>query len=74
MYTSSGLFWGWAVDFKALPLLPSHYFAHSTRKGFLLLFSMANILHIIVGHPAVPQELLLIPLSILPEAVVEPAL
>ena len=54
--------------FWALPLLPSHYFPHSTREGFLLLFSMAHILHIIVGHPAVPQDLLLVLPSILPEA------
>ena len=61
--------------FGALPLLPSHYFPHSTREEFLLLFSMAHILYLIVGHPAVPQEeLLLIQLSIPPEAAVEPAL
>ena len=35
---------------------------------------MAHILYLIVGHPAVPQEeLLLIQLSIPPEAAVEPA-
>ena len=33
--------------------------------------SMAHTLHIIVGHPAFPQELLLVPLSISPEAAVE---
>ena len=61
--------------FGALPLLPSHYFPHSTREEFLLLFSMAHILYLIVGHPAIPQEeLLLIQLSIPPEATVEPAL
>ena len=36
---------------------------------------MAHILYLIVGHPAVPQEeLLLIQLSIPPKAAVEPAL
>ena len=54
--------------FGVLPLLPSHYFPHSTREGFLLLFSMAHILHIIVGHPAVPQDLLLVLPSIPPKA------
>ena len=54
--------------FGALPLLPSHYFPHSTREGFLLLFSMSHILHIIVGHPTVPQDLLLVLPSIPPEA------
>ena len=39
----------------------------------LLLFSMAKKQHFNLGHPAVPQELLLIPLSIPPEAAVEPA-
>ena len=53
--------------FGALSLLPSHYFPHSTREGFLFLFSMAHILHIIVGHPAVPQDLLLVLPSIPPE-------
>ena len=59
--------------FGALPLLPSHYSPHSIREGFLLLFSMAHILHIIVGHPAVPQDLLQV-LPLIPseaEAVVE---
>ena len=55
-------------------MLPFHCFPHSTREEFLLLFSMAHILYLIVGYPAVPQEeLLLIPLSIPPEAAVEPA-
>ena len=34
---------------------------------------MAKRQHLIQGHLAVPQELLLIPLSIPPEAIVEPA-
>ena len=34
---------------------------------------MAKKQHLILGHPAVPQELLLIPLSIPHEAAVEPA-
>ena len=59
----------WA--FGALPLPPFHYFPHSTREEFLLLFSMAHILYLIVGHPAVPQEELLVPLSIPPEAAVK---
>ena len=33
---------------------------------------MALRQHMILGHPAVPQDLLLVPLSIPPEAVVEP--
>ena len=39
----------------------------------LLLFSMAKKQHLILGHPAIPQELMLIPLSIPPEVAVEPA-
>ena len=54
--------------FGALPLLSFHYFPHSTREGFLLLFSMAHILHIIMGHSAVPQDLLLVLPAIPPEA------
>ena len=34
---------------------------------------MAKKQHLILGHPTVPQDLLLIPLSIPPEATVEPA-
>ena len=67
-----GLLVAWVVGFWGLPLLPFHYLPHSTREGFCLLFSMAHILHIIVGYPAVPKELLLVPLSIPPEATVEP--
>ena len=63
-----GYFWVGQWTFGALPLLPSHYFPHSTSEGFLLLFSMAHILHIIVGHPEVPQDLLLVLPSIPPEA------
>ena len=55
-----GCFWVGQWTFWALPLVPSHYFPHSTREGFLLLFSMAHILHSIMGHPAVPQDLLLV--------------
>ena len=54
--------------FGALPLLLFHYFPHSTGEGFFLLFSMAHILHIIVGHPTVPQDPLLVLPSIPPEA------
>ena len=69
-----GFWWLGQWAFGALPLLHFYYFPHSTREEFLLLFSMAHILYLIVGHPAVPQEeLLLIPLSIPPEATVEPA-
>ena len=38
---------------------------------FLLSSPMAHTLHIIVGNPAFPQKLLLVPLSIPPEAAVE---
>ena len=54
--------------FGALTLLPSHYFPHSTKEEFLLIFSMVHILHIIVGHPAIPQDLQLVLPSIPPEA------
>ena len=54
-------------DLDILPLPPQ-----STRKGFLLLSSMAHRQHMILGHPAIPQEFLLVPLSIPPEAAVEP--
>ena len=60
----------WALG--ALLLLPFHYHLHPKREGFLLFFSMAHRPHIIVGNLAVPQEPLLVPLSILPEAAVEP--
>ena len=70
-----GISWLGQWTFGAFLFLPFHYFPHSTREEFLLLFSMAHILYLIVGHPAVPQEeLLLIKLSIPPEATVEPAL
>ena len=70
-----GYWWLGQWAFGVLPLLPFHYFPHSTREECLLLFSMAHILYLIVGHPAVPQEeLLLIQLSIPPKAAVEPAL
>ena len=60
MYTGSRLFWGWSVDFwgsspASFPLLSS-----LNKEGFLLLFSMAHILHTIVGHPAFPQDLQLV--------------
>ena len=32
MYTGSGLFWGWAVDFWGSSPASSHYFPHSTRE------------------------------------------
>ena len=57
---SSGLFWGWSVDFLgsspgSFPLLSS------LNKGRISSsFSMAHILHSIVGHPAVPQDLRLV--------------
>ena len=54
-------------DLGVLPLPPQ-----STREGFLLLSSMAHRQHMILGHPSVPQELLLVLLSIPPEAAVEP--
>ena len=55
-------------NFGALPLLHFHSFPHSTREVVLLLFSMAHKLDIIVGHPAVPQDLQLVLTSIPPEA------
>ena len=63
--------------FWVLHLVPSHYFPfhyppQSALGRFLLPFSMAHILHIIMGHPVVPQEdLLLVLLSIPPEAATE---
>ena len=47
--------------------------AQSTKGRLLHLFSMAKKQHLILRHPAVPQELLLIPLSIPLEAAAEPA-
>ena len=67
-----GYWWLGQWAFGALPLLPFHYLPYPTREGFLLFFSMVYRPHIIVGHPTVPQELLLVPLSIPPEAAVEP--
>ena len=60
-------FWGSSTTSFPLPSL--------IIKGriFFLLFSMALRQHMILGHPAVPQKLLLVPLSIPPEAAaVEP--
>ena len=54
-------------DLGILPLPPK-----STREGFLLLSSMAHRQHMILGHPIVPQELLLVLLSIPLKVVVEP--
>ena len=53
------------------PLPLFHCPPQSTLGRFLLSSSMAHTLHIIVRHPAFPQELLLVPLSIPPEAAVE---
>ena len=59
-------------SFWALPLLLFHCPPQLASGRFLLLFSMAHILYLILGHPAVPrEELLLIQLSIPPEAAVE---
>ena len=55
-----------------LPLPPFHCLPQSTREEFLLLSSMAHRQHMILGHPAVPQKLLLVPLSNPLEAAVEP--
>ena len=66
-----GYWWLGQWAFGALPLLHFHYLPYPKREG-LLFFSMANRPHIIVGHPTVSQEPLLVPLSILPEAAVEP--
>ena len=52
--------------------LSFHCLPHPTREGFLLFSSMAHRQHIILGHPVVLEKLLLVPLSILPEAAVEP--
>ena len=52
--TGSGLFWDWSVNFLGSSPGSFPLFPHSTREGFLLLFSMAHILHSIVGHPVVP--------------------
>ena len=59
----------WGSSLASFPLLSS------LNKGRISSsFSMAHILYLIVGHPAVPQEeLLLIQLSIPLEAAVEPA-
>ena len=55
-----------------LSLLLFHCPPQSTMGRFLLSSPMAHTLHIIVGPPAFPQELLLVPLSIPHEAAVEP--
>ena len=55
-----------------LPFFLSITLLKSSLGRFLLPFSMAHILHIIVGHPVVPQEdPLLVLLSIPPEAATE---
>ena len=64
MLLAVGYWWLGQWAFGALPLLPFHYLPHSTREGFLLFSSMAHRRHLILGHPAVPQKLLLVPLSI----------
>ena len=60
----------WLKDklFFALPPLLFHCPPQSTREEFLLLSSMAHRQHMILGHPAVPQKLLMVPLSSPPEA------
>ena len=59
-------------DLGVLPLPPFNCIPQSTREGFLLPSSMAHRQHMILGHPAAPQDLLLVLPSIPPEAVVEP--
>ena len=53
------------------PLPLFHCPPQSALGRFLLSSTMAHTLHIIVGHSEFPQELLLVPLSIPPEAAVE---
>ena len=63
-----GCWWLGQRAFGALPLLPFHCLPYSTREGFLLFSSMAHRWHLILGHSAVPQKLLLVPFSIPLEA------
>ena len=58
-------------DLGVLPLPPFHCIPRSTREGFILLSSMAHRQHMILGHPVVPQDLLLVLSSIPLEAAVE---
>ena len=53
------------------PLPLFHCTPQSALGRFLLSSPMAHTLHMIVGHPTFPKELLLVPLSIPPEAAVE---